>query len=143
MIKWCEQYARFRWPHLCLRNGEFAIYATPNGGERNVIVATRLKAEGVNSGVPDLHVPGLHLWVEMKRIKGSVTSQRQEIWHEYLRSIGDTVVIAKGATEAIEAITSAAKKHLETTHHERVSLVDGRTSSLPPKQDDTDPTSET
>jgi hypothetical protein len=115
VIKWCEQYARLRWPHLCLPNGEFAIYATPNGGERNVIVATRLKAEGVNSGVPDLHVPGLRLWIEIKRIKGSVTSDKQKNWHAYLRSIGDTVVIAKGAAEAIEAITTAAKMGLKRT----------------------------
>jgi len=108
VIKWCRDYARFRWPGLCLPNGDFAIYATPNGGERVKAVAARLKAEGVNSGVPDLHVPGLRLWVEMKRVKGSVTSQAQKDWHAYLRSIGDTVVVAKGAAEAIKAITIAA-----------------------------------
>jgi hypothetical protein len=110
VIKWCDQYARLRWPWLCLLNGDFAIYATPNGGERNIIVATRLKAEGVSTGVPDLHVPGLRLWIEMKRIKGSVTSDKQKDWHAYLRSIGDTVVIAKGAAEAIVAITETANK---------------------------------
>jgi len=109
VIEWCKQYARLRWPHLCLpTTGEFAIYAVPNGGDRNKIVAKRLKDEGVNSGVPDLHVPGLRLWIEMKRIKGSVTSDKQKDWHAYLRSIGDTVIIAKGAAEAIDAITVAA-----------------------------------
>jgi len=111
VIKWCRDYARFRWPGLCLPNGDFAIYATPNGGERVKAVATRLKAEGVNSGVPDLHVPGLRLWIEMKRVKGSVTSDAQKGWHEHLSSIGDTVVVAKGAAEAIREITSAATLH--------------------------------
>jgi hypothetical protein len=115
VIDWCRDYARLRWPHLCLPNGDFAIYATPNGGERNIIVAKRLKDEGVNTGVPDLHVPGLRLWVEMKRIKGSVTSDKQKDWHSYLRSIGDTVIIAKGAAEAIEAIASSARKTLKNT----------------------------
>ena len=110
VIKWCRLYARFRWPWLCLPDGEFAIYATPNGGERNIKVAARLKVEGVNAGVPDLHVPGLRLWVEMKRRRGSVTSDAQKDWHAYLRSIGDTVVVAQGAAEAIAAITEAAER---------------------------------
>lgn len=33
------------------------LHAIPNGGERNKIVASRLKAEGVRSGVPDLFLP--------------------------------------------------------------------------------------
>lgn len=108
VIAWCRLYARFRWPWLCLPNGEFAICATPNGGERNKAVAARLKKEGVNAGVPDLHVPGLRLWVEMKRRKGGVTSDAQKDWHAYLRSVGDTVVVAKGADEAIKWITVMA-----------------------------------
>jgi len=115
VIDWCRDYARLRWPNLCLPNGDFSIYAVPNGGDRNKIVAKRLKDEGVNSGVPDLHVPGLRLWIEMKRIKGSVTSDKQKDWHAYLRSIGDTVVVAKGATEAIAAITASASLHLKST----------------------------
>lgn len=110
VVKWCRLVARFRWPWLCLPDGEFAIYATPNGGERNKIVAARLKAEGVKPGVPDLHVPGLRLWVEMKRRKGSVTSDAQKGWHAYLRTIGDTVIVAKGFQEAVAAITEAAER---------------------------------
>lgn len=33
------------------------IYAIPNGGWRNRVVAAKLKAEGVKPGVPDLHLP--------------------------------------------------------------------------------------
>ena len=32
-------------------------FAVPNGGERNKIVAARMKAEGVREGVPDVFIP--------------------------------------------------------------------------------------
>jgi hypothetical protein len=46
----CVNYFRLRYP-------KGLIFAIPNGGQRNVIVASKLKAEGVLSGVPDLCVP--------------------------------------------------------------------------------------
>ena len=46
----CVNYFRLRYP-------KGLIYAIPNGGQRNVIVASKMKAEGVLSGVPDLHIP--------------------------------------------------------------------------------------
>ena len=60
----CVNYFRLRYP-------KGLIYAIPNGGQRNVIVASKLKAEGVLSGVPDLHIPiakkGFHgLYIELK-----------------------------------------------------------------------------
>jgi len=49
----------------------YLVYAVPNGGKRNSIVAAKLKAEGVLSGIPDIHIPiarnGFHgLYIEMK-----------------------------------------------------------------------------
>ena len=60
----CINWFRFQYP-------KYLIYAIPNGGQRNKIVATKLKAEGVLAGVPDLHIPvakqGFHgLYIEMK-----------------------------------------------------------------------------
>ena len=49
---------------------EVRIMAIPNGGARSPATASRLKAEGVSPGVPDLFVPAWGLWVEMKRAKG-------------------------------------------------------------------------
>ena len=64
-----EWYAAFAIPALKW------VHAIPNGGERNIAVASRLKAEGVKSGVADVFVPvavqpwhGLYL--EFKKRKG-------------------------------------------------------------------------
>lgn len=59
------------------------MYAIPNGGERNVAVAGRLKAEGVKSGVSDVCLPiargGYHgLYIEMKKPGGKESEQQKE-----------------------------------------------------------------
>ena len=86
-----------RWPNV-------RILAIPNGGARNIVTAVNLKAEGVRSGVPDLLVPAWGMWIEMKRAKGGRLSPEQKDWIEYLKSIGHTVIVAKGATDGIEQV---------------------------------------
>jgi hypothetical protein len=76
------------------------IYAIPNGEHRAPSVANRLKAEGVVRGVPDLHVPELRLWIEMKRIKTGRLSPEQGQMIRYLESIGHTVLVGYGARDA-------------------------------------------
>jgi hypothetical protein len=80
------------------------IFAIPNGELRNVRVGMRLKAEGVTPGVPDLYCPELRLWIEFKRQRGGTVSSHQKEWHKYLSDIGDTVVVAKGAHDAVNQI---------------------------------------
>lgn len=64
------------------------IFAIPNGGHRNVVVARRMKDEGVMKGVPDLCVPypsrGFHgLYVEMKAgKKGKVSTEQEQVMDE-------------------------------------------------------------
>ena len=76
------------------------IFAIPNGGARTPSAAGRLKAEGVSKGVPDLYIPAWRVWVEMKRQKGGTVSTEQKDWHQYLESIGDCVIVAKGCADA-------------------------------------------
>ena len=76
------------------------IFAIPNGGARSITTAAKLKVEGVSAGVPDLYVPEWKLWVEMKRTKGGVVDKAQKDWHEYLTTIGDRVIVCRGADEA-------------------------------------------
>ena len=82
----CVNYFRLRYP-------KGLIYAIPNGGQRNVIVAAKLKAEGVLSGVPDLHIPmaknGFHgLYIELKNGKVGKVSENQKTIMEKLKSEG-------------------------------------------------------
>ena len=82
----CVNYFRLRYP-------KGLIYAIPNGGQRNVIVASKLKAEGVLSGVPDLHIPIAQkvfhgLYVELKNGKSGKVSDNQQTIMEKLQSEG-------------------------------------------------------
>ena len=60
------------------------MFAIPNGGQRNIVTATKLKAEGVKSGVPDIMLafPSEHshgLFIELKSTNGKV-SENQRQW---------------------------------------------------------------
>jgi len=82
----CVNYFRLRYP-------KGLIFAIPNGGQRNVIVASKLKAEGVLSGVPDLCIPiakkGYNgLYVELKNGKVGKVSDNQQTIMSKLQSEG-------------------------------------------------------
>lgn len=97
-----EQSALFEWASL--NEAQYPelrlMYAIPNGGLRNIVVARKLKAEGVKSGVPDICLPiarlGYHgLYIEMKALHGPVqTAQRQ--WKNDLADEGYMVCICWG-----------------------------------------------
>lgn len=93
LVRWFRQ----TWPVM-------RIFAIPNGGARSAATAGRLKAEGVSPGVPDLFIPALKLWVEMKRTKGGSVSAEQKEWIKYLESVGYCVIVGKGAEDAKKKI---------------------------------------
>jgi hypothetical protein len=107
-----EQVSLCGW--LAINHTELDYFAIPNGGERNVIVAQKLKAEGVKAGVPDLFFPSIRLFIEMKRVKGGQVSPQQKHWHDRLTKAGYTVAVCKGAAEAVQVIT----QHLGDNQHE-------------------------
>ena len=94
---------RAKYPHTL-------IFAIPNGEKRTISVATRLKAEGVTRGIPDLYIPACNLWVEMKRATGGRLSPDQKKVIEYLRSVGHTVIVGKGAGDASKQVLEFLKK---------------------------------
>lgn len=82
------------------------LFAIPNGGERNVIVATKLKATGVKKGVPDtfLAYPIAHwhgLFIELKRPKSEGKAKgreqkKQSEWIERLKTQGYGAITCVG-----------------------------------------------
>ncbi len=77
VVTWAT-LARAEFPELAL------LFAIPNGGHRNVIVAKKLKAEGVRAGVPDLMLPvargGHHgLFIEMKARTNRPSAEQLEL----------------------------------------------------------------
>lgn len=86
------------------------IFAIPNGEKRALSVAKRLKAEGVVRGVPDLYVPAWNLWIEMKRKSGGRLSPEQKQMIDYLKGIGHTAIVGKGAEDASAQILQFLKE---------------------------------
>jgi predicted oxidoreductase len=90
------------------------IFAIPNGGQRSIVAAAKLKAEGVSSGVPDLHVPAWSLWIEMKRSKGGSVSAEQKDWMTYLEGVKHWCIVGKGADDAKAKITAFFNQQKDT-----------------------------
>ena len=106
-----EQQCLFRWAQF--QSGRFPelalLYHVPNGGSRKKAEAGRFRAEGVKAGVPDLCLPvargGYHgLYVELKRLKGSKTSEEQKAWLSELAKQGYCAELCKGWEAAAKVI---------------------------------------
>jgi hypothetical protein len=85
------------------------LFAIPNGGARNKIVAAKLKAEGVKAGVLDYMLavpvsPHVGLFVELKRMYDSAPSPEQRDWIKRLSAVGYRCEVAKGGIEAWKII---------------------------------------
>lgn len=80
------------------------IFAIPNGGHRSKTTAALLKATGVVRGIPDLCIPRVAAYIEMKRRKGGVLSQDQKTIIERLQNMGYQVLVCHGFEEAKKAI---------------------------------------
>lgn len=85
---------------------EHRLFAIPNGGLRSKSQAMALKTEGVSPGVPDLMIPSLKLFIEMKKEKGGKVSDEQKDWLEYLNSCGYVAIVANGCEEAKKIVAS-------------------------------------
>ena len=82
------------------------IFAIPNGGKRSVMAGMAAKVEGLTAGVPDLMIPSLKLFIELKKVKGGVLTNEQKDWMEYLNSVGYTAIRCNGFEDAKANILS-------------------------------------
>lgn len=83
----CVRWFAYQHPEL-----KGTLFAVPNGGQRNAIVAAKLKAEGVTAGVADLLllIPNAThhgLCIEMKTEKGR-QSDKQKEWQALIEEKG-------------------------------------------------------
>lgn len=111
-----EQQCLFRWAQF--QSGRFPeltlLYHVPNGGSRTKAEAGRFRAEGVKAGVPDLCLPVARgefhgLYVELKRLKGSKTSEEQTGWLSELAAQGYYTALCKGWEAAAKIIEEYLK----------------------------------
>ena len=84
------------------------LFAVPNGGDRNKIVAAKMKAEGIKAGVPDYLLPVPRsgftgLAIELKSMTGCA-SREQKQWIADLRACGWRAEVCRGWESAWNVI---------------------------------------
>lgn len=108
-----EQAALFCWAAEQRRVEGYAglewMFAVPNGGDRDLVVASMLKAEGVKSGVSDIMLPEgrggyFGLFIEMKRADGGSASEKQLTFMDHVFKMGYAAVLCHGWLQARDAI---------------------------------------
>lgn len=106
-----EQATLFQEAAIRARS-EFAwslLFAIPNAGKRSKRQGAYMVAEGLKEGVPDICLPLARggysaLYIELKRVRGSRTSDAQKEWQTKLRLAGNCAEVCKGASAASELI---------------------------------------
>ena len=101
-----HQVSLFQWANLAKRKyPELELmFAIPNGGLRNEVVAAKLRQEGLKPGVPDIFLPaardGYHgLSIELKNERGRM-SKNQQKWLPKINAAGYLAVVCYGWDEA-------------------------------------------
>jgi hypothetical protein len=99
IANWCDGLGR--------RMVQARFAAIPNGGGRDIVTASRLKAEGVRAGMPDLvfwRDSGRVMWVEIKNGTSGQLSPSQKELHARMKADGHMVHVCRTLAEAIEVI---------------------------------------
>lgn len=103
------QTACVNWFRMQYREYAHLLIAIPNGGQRDVRVARKLKAEGVVAGVPDLFLAVARgqshgLWIEMKNGKVGRVSEHQYYMLDALARQGYKGVVCRTFDEFMKEI---------------------------------------
>ncbi len=101
----CVKWFRLQYPQFAR-----LLFAVPNGGARNKVTASVLKAEGVTAGVADLILftprGGFHaLCIEMKTETGR-QSQEQKEWQREVECQGYKYVICRTFEDFFEMVVN-------------------------------------
>lgn len=104
-----HQAALFCWAALSGIPELKWLFHIPNGGSRHIAEASKLKAMGVKSGVPDIFLPvGRNsfkgLWIELKKPIKGIVSDDQNKWLAFLSEQGYATRVCFGWIEARDAL---------------------------------------
>ena len=109
-----EQKALFKWAsthrlHSGHRLSEL-MWASTNGGKRDIRTAVSMKAQGAKAGIPDIFIafPSKHyhgMFIELKRIKKGSVSKIQQRIIDLLNEFDYHAVVAYGWYDAMSKIT--------------------------------------
>lgn len=96
-------------------------FAIPNGGQRHVLVAVKLKAEGVKAGTPDICLPvargGFHgFWGEMKVGTNDLTENQQDRFNQ-LSEDGYLCVVQWSAEAMLQSMIAYVKGEIRNERH--------------------------
>jgi hypothetical protein len=96
----CVKWLRYARPDLI-------IQATPNQGLRTVKNASRLKAEGMSAGWPDLQIlgRGCQVFIEMKTSTGKLSPAQKEV-HAKLEQTGYKVAVCRSLDEFMQTVNN-------------------------------------
>lgn len=103
------QTACVNWFRLQYREFANLLIAIPNGGQRDVRVARKLKAEGVVAGVPDLFLAIARgqshgMWIEMKNGKAGRVSEHQHYMLDALARQGYKGVVCRSLEDFMKEV---------------------------------------
>ena len=120
----CVTWFKTQYPHLAP-----LCFAVPNGGSRNKVEASIMKAEGVTAGVSDLilNIPAdkyTQLAIEMKTENGRQSAE-QKRYQRYAEAAGIKYIICRSYEEFriqvniyLEAVNQATIQALYTIYQE-------------------------
>lgn len=105
-----EQVMLINW--FKMQYKQYIIFAIPNGGNRNVFEAKKLKDEGVLAGIPDLQIIADNkvIFVEMKTRKGKLSKVQKDLIPK-IRKLGIDVIIGYGFEDAKNKILEVLSEH--------------------------------
>lgn len=96
----CDFVAWFKQAYPDIR-----IMAIRNHGTRSQKEKTDQLLEGLLPGAADLYIPFFHLWIEFKRIKGGILSDKQIEFRDYvINECGDSWFMAEGFEDGKEKL---------------------------------------
>lgn len=106
-----EQVTVMHWwrhAHHGFNVPEFALFAIPNGGQRDPIIGARMKAEGVRPAIPDLMLAVQRgtqcgLFIEVKRLNTYANADQKAVG-AYLMDAGYAWRVCQGNAPAIAEI---------------------------------------